>query len=72
MRSDQFVPLLHIGRREDRANVVKRHIEIAKTPDDLRDPNLICGVATITVSRIDLRGLKESRLMIAAQCFTVR
>src|SRR6202034_999265 len=67
MRSYQLVPFLNIGRQEDCANVGQRHVEIAKAPDDLRDLNLLRGVAPIAGARIDLRGLEEPRLMIVTE-----
>ena len=67
MRGYKIVTCLHVGCREHRAHLAQRHVEIAKSPNDLRDLNLLRGIAAIARLRIDLRGFEKPRLMIVTQ-----
>jgi len=58
MSGDEIVARLNVGRRKHRPDFVQGHVKVAKAPDDLRDRNLVRGVATIAGLRVDTRGFE--------------
>jgi hypothetical protein len=67
MGADRCVARFEVGGREDRLNVVQRHVEVAEAANDLRDRNLIGRVAPISRIGVDAGGVENADAMVMAQ-----
>jgi hypothetical protein len=54
---DQLVAARHVGRGQDAPDLLKRHVQLAESPDDLGGRDLLRGVAAVPGELVDVRAI---------------
>ena len=67
MGGDEVVASVNIGCGDDRLDLVQRHLQGTKAPDDLGGGDLLGGVTPVAGVRVDISWLQESDVVVVTQ-----